>query len=45
MAADPCAGPVAPALAGVAVLMVPLGLAYGTFAGLLVASICRWIAE
>jgi uncharacterized membrane protein len=32
-------------LAGVAVLMVPLGLAYGTFVALLVAGICRRIAE
>ncbi len=31
-------------LAGVAVLIVPLGLAYGTFVALLVAGVCRLIA-
>ena len=32
------------ALPGVAVLLVPLGLAYGTFVSLLVAGACRWLA-
>jgi uncharacterized membrane protein len=31
------------ALAGVAVLLVPLGLAYGTFVALLVAAVCRML--